>query len=239
MLDFAHEKGNKPIELNALMAKATIYSIYSQEHDAARSEQLLLEALAVSAEIGDRAVQTKLNWNLMLVYLFSRRLPQALEHGERALTLGRQGSDREQLAFVLNDLCRLYVCVGRIDDAIAVVHEAARELWTALDIQPMYIDSLGADGEAARFNNGELAEALSLSTRALELSEASANMWGQSYNRMLMAFVLAVRGISPGLSSYGMRPCDWATRAACWLRRSVRGQTWPGSAVPMATSLRG
>ena len=46
---------------------------------------MLIEALDISREIGDRATQAKLNWNLMLTYLFSKRLDQALEHGKVAL----------------------------------------------------------------------------------------------------------------------------------------------------------
>ncbi|HEX2697887.1 MAG TPA: adenylate/guanylate cyclase domain-containing protein, partial [Anaerolineales bacterium] len=138
MLAFGREKKDKSIELNALMAKATIYSIFSQSHNPALSEQMLTQALAVSNEIGDRTVQARLNWNLMLTYLFSKRLAKAREHGELGLSIARESNNREQLAFLLNDLCRLYVCLGEFEKAYAVVHEA-RELWQALDNEPMFI----------------------------------------------------------------------------------------------------
>src|SRR5574341_66292 len=192
MLTFGREHNDKTIELNALMAKATIYSIFSHQHNPALSEKLLIQALTISSEIGDRAVQAKLYWNLMLVYLFSRRLTLALEYGERALALARESGDREQLAFVLNDLCRLYVCRGEFEKAYSAVAQA-RELWVALDNQPMYIDNLGAEAEA-RFNGGDYVQSLEFSRKALELSQKIENSWGQAYNRMLMGFALSEQG---------------------------------------------
>src|SRR5215467_679963 len=81
---FGREHGDRSMEMSALMAKAKIYSIFSPLHNAALSEQMLLEALEISRELGDRAAQAKLNWNLMLTYLFSKRPDPALEYGEVA-----------------------------------------------------------------------------------------------------------------------------------------------------------
>src|SRR5215212_480063 len=187
MQTFARERGERSAEMAALMAKATMYSIFSRIHDSFLSEQLLLQALDISQEIGDRVTQAKLSWNLMLTYLFSKRPDQALEHGELALNLARQSNDREQLAFVLNDLCRLYTCRGEFEKAYEVIKEA-RELWRMLDHQVMLADSLGSEAEA-RFNAGEFKEALKCSQEALQITERIENLWGQSYDRMLMSFV--------------------------------------------------
>ena len=136
MQAFGHAHGDRRTEMKALMAKATIYSIFSKLHNATLSEQMLLEALEISREIRDRSTQAKLNWNLMITYLFSKRLDESLQHGEIALALARELDDREQLAFVLNDLCRLYTCRGEFDKAHASIREA-RELWKSLDHQVM------------------------------------------------------------------------------------------------------
>jgi class 3 adenylate cyclase/tetratricopeptide (TPR) repeat protein len=187
MQTFGRERGERSTEMSALMAKATMYSIFSPIHDSSLSEQLLLQALDISREIGDRVTQAKLSWNLMLTYLFSKRLDQALEHGKLALSLARQSNDREQLAFVLNDLCRLYTCRGEFEKAYEVIQEA-RELWRMLDHQIMLADSLGSEAEA-RFNAGEFEPALKCSQEALQITEKIENLWGQSYDRMLMSFV--------------------------------------------------
>src|SRR4029078_8235280 len=120
-------------------------------------------------------------------YLFSNRPDQALEHGQLALRLARESEDREQLAFVLNDLCRLYTCRGEFEKAYEVIQEA-RELWRMLEHQVMLADSFGSEAEA-RFNAGEFKEALKCSQEALQITERIENLWGQSYDRMLMSFV--------------------------------------------------
>ncbi len=189
---FGNEGGDRPTEMKALMAKATIYSIFSQMHNSALSETMLIEALEISREIGDRVTQAKLNWNLMITFLFSKRLDQALEYGEVALALARESDDREQLAFVLNDLCRLYTCRGEFEKAHIVIREA-RELWRSLDHQVMLADSLGSEAEAY-FNEGEYERALECSQQGLQICEKIENIWGQSYDRMLMAFAYLENG---------------------------------------------
>ena len=183
---FGQERGERSIELSALMAKATIYSTFTQLHNADLSEQTLIQALEISREIGDRDAQVRLHWNLMLNYLFSKRLDQALQYGELALALARGSDNREYLAFVLNDLCRLYTCRGEFEKAHKVIQEA-RELWISLDNQVMLADSFGSEAEAY-FNAGEYNPSLEHSQQGLEICEKIDNLWGQSYDRMLMSF---------------------------------------------------
>jgi len=189
---FGREQADRSVEFSALMGRATIYSTYTRLHDPALAEQTLLQALQISREMGNRLAQARLNWNLMLTYLFSSRLDQALEHGERALALARESGDREQLAFVLNDLCRLFVCRGEFKQALVVIGEA-RELWQSLNNQTMLADSLGSEAEA-RFNRGEHTTALGLLEQGLRLSEETKNLWGRAYNRMLISFIKFDRG---------------------------------------------
>ena len=187
MQEQAREYGDRFFEMSALMAKATIYSIFTRFHNPELSAQLLVEALDISREIGDRATQARLHWNLMLNYLFSKKFGPALEHGEVALTFARESGDHEQLAFVLNDFCRLYTCRGEFDKAHAVIQEA-RELWREMDNQVMLADSLGSEAEAY-FNAGEFDLAFKSCVQALQITEKIENLWGQSYDQMLMAFV--------------------------------------------------
>ncbi|MGZ9225193.1 MAG: ATP-binding protein, partial [Anaerolineales bacterium] len=186
MQAFGRKQGERSAELGALMAKATIYSTFTQLHNSELSEQLLIQALEISREIGDHAAQARLNWNLMLNYLFSKRLDESLEHGNMALTLARESDNREYLAFVLNDFCRLYTCRGEFEKAHVAISEA-RELWHALDNQVMLADSFGSEAEAY-FNAGEYERSLVCSQQALQISEKIDNLWGQSYDRMLISF---------------------------------------------------
>jgi class 3 adenylate cyclase/tetratricopeptide (TPR) repeat protein len=192
LLALGKERHDRALELSALMAKATVYSTFTEMHDPALAEQMLIQALEISQEIGDRAAQVKLGWNLMLTYLFSKRLDRALQYGEAALALARQSDNMEMLAFVLNDLCRLYTCRGEFEQAHIVIREA-RELWQSLNNEVMLADSLGSESEAY-FNAGEYDEALECNQQALLLCEKINNLWGQSYNLMLMSFSLFENG---------------------------------------------
>ena len=190
--EFGRKRGDRSIEMAALMAKAPLYSIFTPLHNSSLSAQMLVQALEISREIEDRAAQARISWNLMLTYLFSKRLDLALEHGQLALRLARESDNREQLAYVLNDLCRLYTCRGEFEKAYAVIQEA-RELWRVLDNQVMLADSFGSEAEA-RFNAAEFDRSLECSRQALQITEKIENLWGQSYDQMLMAFVLFERG---------------------------------------------
>jgi predicted ATPase len=192
MLAVAKQRQDRSVELSALMAKATVYSTFTAAHDAELSEKTLIQAFEISDEIGDRAAQVKLGWNLMLTYLFSKRLDQALEYGEAALGLARQSDNLESLAFVLNDLCRLYTCRGEFEKAHTAIREA-RELWKALDNTVMLADSFGSESEAY-FNAGEYRQSLECSQRALEISEKIENLWGLAYDGMLISFVYLQTG---------------------------------------------
>ncbi len=186
MLAFAKERSDRSMELTALMAKATLYSTFTNVHNSELSEKTLIQALAVSQEMGDTTVQARLNWNLMLTFLFSKRLDQSLQYGEAALELARKGGNSEYLAFVLNDLCRLYTCRGEFERAHAVIREA-RELWKLLDNRVMLADSLGSESETF-FNEGEYAQAVAHCLQALKITEEINNLWGQAYDQMLIAF---------------------------------------------------
>lgn len=203
---FGSKQGERPIEMYALMAKATIYSTFTQLHNVELSEQMLIQALEISREIGDHDAQTRLHWNLMLNYLFSKRLEKSLEYGEIALKLARESDNREYLAFVLNDFCRLYTCRGEFEKAHTVIKEA-RELWIALDNQVMLADSFGSEAEAY-LNAGELDQTIEYSQKGLEISERIENLWGQSYDRMLMSFAY----LESGQLGYGIQAAEQSIR---------------------------
>jgi class 3 adenylate cyclase/tetratricopeptide (TPR) repeat protein len=196
--EFGRERGDRSIEMSALMAKAPLYSMFTPLHDSALSERLLVQAFDISQEIGDRAAQARLSWNLMLNYLFSKQHDKAMAHGELALRLARESGSRERLAYVLNDLCRLYTCRGEFEKAYTVI-EQARELWRSLDNQVMLADSFGSEAEA-RFNAGEFDFSVERSRQALQITEKIHNLWGQSYDQMLISFVCFERGeLGPGI----------------------------------------
>jgi tetratricopeptide (TPR) repeat protein len=189
---FAHTRGVVPVEISALTAQATIYSTFTSLHNPTLAEEMTMQAIELARAIGDRATQAKLNWNLMLTFLFSKRVSQAEHHGELALQAARELGNREQLAFVLNDLGRVYTCLGEFEKAYTVVEEA-RQSWRDLDNQAMLADSFGAEAEA-RHASGEYVKMIELLHEGLSINEKIENLWGQSYGKVLLHIVHFDRG---------------------------------------------
>ena len=188
----AHARGDRALELAALMARATLRSTPTAVHDPARGQALSEQALALARELGDRTAEAKILWNLMLLNSFTGQLRAAAGYGERALALARDLGLREQLAYTLNDIVRVYIGTGQFERAWAVVDEA-RGLWRELGNQPMLADNLGRSARIL-FAVGDYERALLLSEEARQISQAIGNLWGQSFCRMFVGYIYLERG---------------------------------------------
>jgi tetratricopeptide (TPR) repeat protein len=189
----AREQHDRAQELAAVLARATVHSTFTPVHNPAQAEALLAQALTLARELGDRASESKILWNLMLVNIFTNRLTEAIQYGEPALTLARELNEREQLAFTLNDLGRAYADIGELEHAYALLEEA-RALWRELGNRPMLADSLFAAASANYFS-GNYDQALSLAAEGFQISEAIDNPWGKSYSRLIAGFIYLDRGL--------------------------------------------
>ncbi len=188
----AIERGDRFMELKCLMALATIYSTLTPMHDSELGETILKQALDLADGLGDVPAQVKLHWNLMLNYLYSNRVAEALEHCEPTIDLARQVGDSDQLAFTLNDAGRVYQGLGAYEKAFEAFDEA-NELWTLQGNQVMLADNLGAAAMANYFA-GNYDKALSLADQAWEISRETDNYWGQSFSRVIPSYIYVDRG---------------------------------------------
>jgi tetratricopeptide (TPR) repeat protein len=186
------QRGDRAMELKSLIALSTIFSTLTPIHDSELGEANLKQALVLADQLGDVPVQVKLNWNLMLNYLFSGRLPEALEYCIPTIELARQAGDFDQLAFTLNDAGRVYQAVGAYERSF-VVFDEARELWQQQRNRVMLADNLGAAAMANYFA-GNYDRALSLADQAWDISKETDNYWGQSYSRVIPTFIYIDRG---------------------------------------------
>jgi len=175
------------------MALATIFSTLTPVHDSELGEKNLKQALVLANQLGDIPAQAKLNWNLMLNYLFSDRVAEALEYCKPTIALARQVDDLDQLAFTLNDAGRVYQGIGVYDKAFEVFDEA-NALWSRQGNQIMLADNLGASAMANYFA-GNYDKALILAERAWEISKETNNYWGQSYSRVIPSYICIDRGL--------------------------------------------
>jgi len=186
------EHKDRVMELKSLTALATIHSTLTPLHDSELGETILKQAIDLADQLGDIPVQAKLRWNLMLNYLFSGHVAEALEYCEPTIALARQVDDRDQLAFTLNDAGRVYQGIGAYDRAFEAFDEA-NELWMEQGNQVMLADNLGASASANYFA-GNYDKALSLAEQAWEISVETDNFWGQSYSRIIPSYIYIDRG---------------------------------------------
>jgi hypothetical protein len=90
--------------LQSLLLRTTLHATGTPLFNPSQAQQLSDQALVLARELGDRAAEAKINWNLMLLGRFNGQNEAAIEHGERALASARALNLRELMAFTLNAL---------------------------------------------------------------------------------------------------------------------------------------
>ncbi|MCB0195744.1 MAG: AAA family ATPase [Anaerolineae bacterium] len=182
----ARQQGHRPMELASLMAQVTLYATPTPLHDPVKGPALGQETLDLARELGDQAAEAKTLWNLSLGGMWSGRTVEGIDYGERAADLARQNDLTELLAYALNDLGMLYLTRLHLEQAKQALEEVGR-LWRKLDNLPMLTDSMSMKC-AAHIQAGEYQQAVDLSNEAFQMSEASNNLWGQSFSRMFVCW---------------------------------------------------
>jgi tetratricopeptide (TPR) repeat protein len=188
----ARTRGDRSLELQALIARETIYVKPSAWHDADQARGLAEQGLALAHELNDRAAEAKIHWHLMLLHKFTDQFAIALQHGDEALRLARELSLRELTAYVLNDIYGLYMLLGSTPKALAALAEA-QQLWRELGPLNMLADNLAGMANI-HIMIGEYDRALDLSREATVLSDRVHNIWNQSYSRYMIDMVYLERG---------------------------------------------
>ncbi|MCO6450077.1 MAG: AAA family ATPase [Caldilineales bacterium] len=181
------------LELFALVARSTLHSTPTAEHDPKRARQLSESALGIARSLNDYEAEAEILWNLMLLSKFSGTPQDAIGFGEASLAIARAHDLRRHMAFALNDLAIYgYVDSGEFGRALDCLIEA-RSLWQAFDDKPMLADNLASES-LVRYLSGEFARSLEASVEARRISEEIGNLWGQSYSRWSEGEVLFAQG---------------------------------------------
>ena len=189
----AVERGQPDLELAALIPQATLHSTYTPSFDPEKGKTLSERTLELARSLEDHRAEAKALWNLMLVEMYGGHQPEkAVEHGEESLAIAREHNLREEMAYALNDLAKVYFMSGRPDDRGTALDEAT-ELWRDLDNRPMLSDSLHAAAFTAHFA-GDFDRALQAAKETFELSESIGNLWGQVGSLNTMGAVYLERG---------------------------------------------
>jgi tetratricopeptide (TPR) repeat protein len=150
------------------------------------------EALEIAREIGDRAAEAKILWNLLNLASFTNVPSVGIAFGEQALAVAQQFNLREQLAYILNDISRSYLAAGESGKAMRSIRDA-KKIWDELGNVPMLADNLASAGETSAYTGG-LGDALEYTDQAIRLAKSISNPWVQAYARWTQGLVLFERG---------------------------------------------
>lgn len=192
MEQVAQTCGERALELEALMARATIHSTPNAKFDPARAQVLSEQSLVLARELNDRPAQAKVLWNLLLLAHFSGKSAEAIGYGERSIALARELQLREQLAYSLNDTGRAYFITQQITQGLDVLREA-QMLWRELDNKPMLADNLNTLATSVS-TIGEIEEGLTLAREAYQLGKEIHNPWSMAHSCMAISFIYIERG---------------------------------------------
>ena len=186
MHEMAEARSLPTLELQALLAEATIRSTFTDKFHGPSGRRLSTQALALAQELGDKRAESKAYWNLLLLGTYTDHdVEKSLEYGERAVAIAREHDLREEMAYALHDLARPYLMAGRVKEGERALEEAA-VLWRALGRSNMLADNRTT--LAGNLNvQGDLTRGIALAREALEISLQSSNYWGQAYALVSMA----------------------------------------------------
>ncbi|MDE3090294.1 MAG: hypothetical protein KGJ80_13010, partial [Chloroflexota bacterium] len=192
MESLGKERRDRALELAALIALATIHATPTIVHDAVKAKQLSDDALTLARGIGDRASEAKILWNLQNLAFFNNDARAGIAYGEQALAIAQQFDLREQTAYILNDISRIYLMTGEAGKAMRAVRDA-KEIWDTLGNLPMLADNLATASETSAYS-GALGDALDYSTQSIQLAQSISNPWVQAYARWTEGLVHFERG---------------------------------------------
>lgn len=189
----ANGRGEKPLQVQARLHRATVYVVGGPVTDFAKAHALAAEALVMAQELGDKQAEAKAYWNLMLANRFANEgVRRAIEYGERSAAIGRQAGLTEQLAFSLHDLALAYHATRNYERSLAASEEAV-PLWRALDNLPLLADALSTMG-GVYLALGDLGQASRLGEEAYVQNHSIGNAYGLVTDSGLKAAVHGYRG---------------------------------------------
>jgi len=183
MLVIARKRHDQKMELDAQVATSTLYSTPTAVVDSVKGQALSEITLKLAQELGDRVVESKVLWNLLLANLQDSNAGRAIEYGEKSLSLARELNLREQIAYTLSDLGWAYNVAYQFEEAETRLIEGA-DLWRELGNMPMLNNNLNA-WLLNLVWSGKYEKALGVAQESLEISLATKNIWNQGWPRNL------------------------------------------------------
>jgi tetratricopeptide (TPR) repeat protein len=189
----AQERGDRSLEMAALIEQGKLYATPTAVQNAEKAQAASEQALVIAHELKDRAAESKVVWNLMLIGLYATSEPdQAIHYGEQSLMLARELGLREQLAFTTQDIFMAYWHLGQFEKAIDCLSEA-NILWRELNNLPMLVENL-SHSATIRILAGDYDTASSFSDEAQRIASQIGNTWSQVNARVMNLHIFEEQG---------------------------------------------
>lgn len=187
------KRQDRAMELAGLLERAKIYGTINSEHDPVQGKLLSEHALKIAREIGDRASECQVLWNLQITGNYSASdSHDAVAYGEQAIAIARSLNLHEQLAYILSDLACSCWGTGEFDKSKVALAES-RQLWQESSNLPM-LSQNDCSASITAFFRGEYAEAIQFADEGDEVSRSSGNLWGQTHSHYVDGYVRFLRG---------------------------------------------
>ncbi|UCG24791.1 MAG: hypothetical protein JSW55_01990, partial [Chloroflexota bacterium] len=140
MLSVAAERQDQALELAALIAQCIIHARHNPVFNPQRARQEGQAALDLARELDDRPAEARALWGLMLVGIYGGgSSQQTSEFGGRSLALARELGQKEQMGYVLVNLCWPYIAQKQLEAAFET-NDEAEAIWRELGNQPMLLE---------------------------------------------------------------------------------------------------
>ena len=189
----AEASGDRAAELQAMMSLTTLLTTPTPKFDVTEGRRASHQTVALARELGDRDAESKALWNLMNLNVYGGGdNVEAVEVGERSLALARELDAREQVAFTLTDIWRVYTAIGDLAAARQSLDEA-RSIWREVGNLPMLGETLASSATLSRLTGND-EDAVAVGREGRSVAESIGNLWGQSHASMSFFEVYLDRG---------------------------------------------
>ncbi|MGB8645849.1 MAG: hypothetical protein WCF84_11475 [Anaerolineae bacterium] len=184
----ARVRQDRRLELAAVIALASLYSLGGYKMDSGRAEAFCDHALLLAQELGDHKAQARILWTLLFLNTYLTNRPQrAVEYGEQSLAIAREYNLREQMAYTRHNLGYALVQIGKMKRA-AENFAQARELWRELNNLPLLADNLAVSA-MNEFVMGQGEGTLPRVQEAARINESIDNPWGMTLSSFVQGVI--------------------------------------------------
>lgn len=193
MVSLAAERHDQALELAALTAQCIIHARHNPVFNPSRAQKEGQAALALARTVDDRAAEARALWGMMLVGIYGGgSVREIMTFGQRSLALARELGLKEQMGYVLVNLCWPYMAQKQVGAALEANDEALA-VWQALGNPPRLLEAYEMR-QWLLFIPGDLRGMMAAARETLRLSRLTANQGFEGNALRFMAHVHVRQG---------------------------------------------